>query len=169
MIKYAQSFLRKHSWFVAIFQAALVCFSLVLAWLLRFDYGLPDHIVLIRAAPILVVIRLIAIWRFGLLHGWWKYTGASDVLDVAKAVGTGSVLFVLLIQYLIPLPGFPRSIYVLEPLLTAGLLIGVRVFSRLFAESVRQDLAASQKVILIGAGAAAQTVIREMRRPGSGY
>jgi FlaA1/EpsC-like NDP-sugar epimerase len=169
MIKYAQSILRKHSWFVAIFQAALICFSLVLAWLLRFDYGLPDRIVLIRVAPILVVIRLIAIWRFGLLHGWWKYTGASDVLDVAKAVGTGSVLFILLIRYLIPVPGFPRSIYVLEPLLTAGLLTGVRVFSRLFAESVRQDVAASKKVILIGAGAAAQTVICEMRRPGSGY
>jgi FlaA1/EpsC-like NDP-sugar epimerase len=169
MIKYAQTFLRKHSWFVAIFQAVLISFSLVLAWLLRFDYRLPDRIALLEAAPVLVAIRLIAIWRFGLLHGWWKYTGASDVLDVAKAVGTGSLVFVLVIRYLIPLPGFPRSVYLLEPLLTAGLLIGVRVFSRLFAESVRQDLASSKKVILIGAGAAAQTVIREMRRPGSGY
>jgi hypothetical protein len=43
MIEYAQTFLRKHSWFVAIFQAALIGFSMVPAWLLRFDYSLPDR------------------------------------------------------------------------------------------------------------------------------
>jgi FlaA1/EpsC-like NDP-sugar epimerase len=169
MIKYAQAFLRQHSWFVAIFQAGLICFSLVLAWLLRFDYGLPDRITLFAAVPILIGIRLVAIWRFGLLHGWWKYTGASDVLDVVKAVGVGSLVFVPTVHYLIRLHGFPRSVYLLEPLLTAGLLVGVRIFSRLFAESVRQDLAAAKKVILIGAGIAAQTVIHELKRPGSGY
>lgn len=169
MIKYAQAFLRQHSWFVAIFQAGLIGFSLVLAWLLRFDYGLPDRSALLAAVPILICIRLLAIWRFGLLHGWWKYTGASDVLDVVKAVSVGSLAFVFTIHYLIPLKGFPRSVYLLEPLLTAGLLVGVRIFSRLFAESVRQDLASATKVVLIGAGVAAQTVIHELKRVGSRY
>lgn len=169
MIKYAQAFLRQHSWFVAIFQGCLICFSLVLAWLLRFDYTLPDRITLLAAVPILIAIRLIAIWRFGLLHGWWKYTGASDVVDVAKAVGVGSMAFVLTTHYLLRLTGFPKSVYLLEPLLTSGLLIGIRIFSRLFAESVRQDLASSKKVILVGAGVAAQTVIHELKRADSGY
>lgn len=169
MIKYAQAFLRQHSWFVAIFQGCLICFSLVLAWLLRFDYTLPDRLALLVSVPILIALRLIAIWRFGLLHGWWKYTGASDVLDVIKAVGVGSVAFVISIHYLLRSTGFPRSIYLLEPLLTSGMLIGVRIFSRLFAESVRQDVTSSRKVLLIGAGAAAQTVIQELKRPNSGY
>lgn len=142
---------------------------MVLAWLLRFDYTLPDRVTLIAAVPVLITIRLIAIWRFGLLHGWWKYTGASDVIDVIKAVGVGSITFVVTIHYLFRLTGFPRSVYLLEPLLTSGLLIGVRIFSRLFAESVRQDLASSKKVILVGAGAAAQTVIHELKRVDSGY
>lgn len=169
MIKYAQKFLRTHSWFVAIFQACLIAFSLLLAWLLRFDYSLPDRRSLLLALSILVPIRLTAIWRFGLLHGWWKYTGASDVLDVLKAVSVGSVAFVLTVHYLLGLHGFPRSVYVLEPVLTAGLLIGVRVFSRLVAESVRQDLVSAKKIMLIGAGVAAQTVIHELKRPKSGY
>ena len=168
MIKFAQTFLRTHSWFVAIFQAALICFSLVLAWLLRFDYTLPDRRILLAAIPLLVLVRLIAIWRFGLLHGWWRYTGASDVLDVGKATALGSVAFVLSANVL-GLRGFPRSIYLLEPLLTCGLLIGVRVLSRLFAESVRQDVTLAKTVILIGAGSAAQTVINELKRPNSGY
>ena len=169
MIKYAQALLRRHSWFVAVFQTALVCFSLVLAWLLRFDYTLPYRRVLIIALPTLVVTRLTAIWRFGLLHGWWKYTGASDVLDVVKASVVGSAAFVIIVNYLIGLHGFPRSIYVLELLITCGLLIGVRVLSRLFAESVRQNLTSARKVIVIGAGNAAQTLINELRRPNSGY
>jgi FlaA1/EpsC-like NDP-sugar epimerase len=169
MIKYAQKFLRTHSWFVAIFQAGLIAFSLVLAWLLRFDYSLPDRRSLLLALTILIPIRSVAIWRFGLLHGWWKYTGASDVLDVLKAVTIGSAVFVLTIHYLLGLHGFPRSVYVLEPVLTAGLLIGVRVFSRLVVESVRQDLVSARKVMLIGAGVAAQTVIHELKRPKSGY
>src|SRR5579864_2238773 len=107
MIKYAQTFLRNHSWFVGIFQAILICFSLVLAWLLRFDYSLPDRNILLAAIPVLLIMRLSAIWRFGLLHGWWKYTGASDVLDIVKAVGVGSVGFVITLRYLIELHGFP--------------------------------------------------------------
>lgn len=169
MIKYAKTLLDKHSWFVGIFQALLICFSLVLAWSLRFDYTLPDRGILVKAAVLLLILRLAAIWRFGLLHGWWKYTGASDVLDICKAVSAGSLGFIFIVHYVVALQGFPRSIYLLEPLLTCGLLIGVRVASRILAESVRQDLASAKKVVLIGAGVAAQTVIRELKRPGSGY
>lgn len=169
MIRYAQTFLRKHSWFVAVFQAGLICFSMILAWLLRFDYSLPDRKTLLYAMPVLVVFRLIAIRQFGLLHGWWKYTGASDILDVLKAVSLGSLAFMPFAHYVVGLRDFPRSVYLLEPVLTTGLLIGVRVLSRLLAETVRQDLASAKKVILIGAGIAAQTVINEIKRPGSGY
>lgn len=169
MIKYAQALLRKHRWFIASFQAALICSSLILAWLLRFDYSIPDRRVLFEAASILVLLRLIAIWRFGLLHGWWKYTGASDVLDIMKAVTVGSLAFIITTRYVLQLTHFPRSVYLLEPLLTCGLLIGVRVSSRLVAETVRLDLTSAKPILLIGAGVAAQTVINELKRASSGY
>jgi FlaA1/EpsC-like NDP-sugar epimerase len=72
-------------------------------------------------------------------------------------------------RYGLHVASFPRSVFVLEPVLTAGILIGVRVFSRVLAESVRQDLTASKKVLLIGAGIGAQTVVREIGRPGTEY
>ena len=169
IINLAQTLLRKNSWFVGAFQAMLILVSLILAWFLKFDFTLPDRQVLLRAACLLVVIRMAMIAIFGLLHGWWRYTGLSDTLDVGKCVLSGSVIFVLLTRYAIKMTNFPGAIYVLEPLLTAGILIGVRIFSRVLAESVRQDLAAARKVLLIGAGVAAQTVVREMLRPGSEY
>ncbi len=169
IINLAKTLLRKNSWFVGAFQAMLIFVSLILAWFLKFDFTLPQRQMLFSAAFLLVLIRMIMIARFGLLHGWWRYTGLSDALDVVKCVFLGSVIFILTIHYLTRLSAFPRAIYVLEPLLTAGTLIGVRIFSRVLAESVRQDLAAAKKVILIGAGAGAQTVVREIGRPGSEY
>ncbi len=165
----ARTLLGKNSWFVGAFQAILIFFSVILAWFLRFDFTLPDRRLLFSAACLLILIRIIAIGAFGLLHGWWRYTGLSDALDCLKAVLVGSVVFVLVLRYGFGVAGFPRAVFVLEPVLTTGMLIGVRIFSRVLAESVRQDLNASKRVLLVGAGTGAQTVVRELRRPGNEF
>jgi len=169
IINLAQTLLRKNAWFIGAFQALLTLTSLLLAWLLLFDFTLPDRAPLLSAAPLLIVVRMVFIARFGLLHGWWRYTGLSDALDVLKSVASGSVVFILLTRYLFHLEAFPRAVYVLEPVLTGAILIGVRGLSRIVAESVRQDLASSARVLLIGAGTAARTVVRELKQPDSEY
>jgi FlaA1/EpsC-like NDP-sugar epimerase len=169
MIRFAQTLLRRSTWFVAVFQAALIVFALLVSWLLRFDYTLPYRRLLLIAVPVLLLVRLLAIARFNLLHGWWRYAGISDVLDVIKAVALGSVGFIIIMHYGLGKTGFPRSVYVLEPVITAGLLCGVRLFSRVLAESVRKDYSARKRVMLIGAGSGAQTILREIRRPDSTY
>jgi FlaA1/EpsC-like NDP-sugar epimerase len=167
MIRFAQTLLRRSSWVVAFFQAGLIFSALLLAWLFRFDFTLPYRNVLLASIPVLLAVRLIAIRQFNLLHGWWRYTGISDTLDVVKAVVSGSAIFVVILRYILGVRGFPRSIYVMEPLLTAGLLIGIRMFSRVLAESVRADHDACRRVLIIGAGAGAQIILREIRRPGT--
>jgi FlaA1/EpsC-like NDP-sugar epimerase len=169
IINLAQTLLRKNAWFIGVFQALLTLTSLLLAWLLRFDFTLPDRALLLSAAPLLIVVRMVFIARFGLLHGWWRYTGLSDALDVLKSVVSGSVVFILLTRYLLHLETFPRAVYVLEPVLTGAILIGVRGLSRIVAESVRQDLASSARVLLIGAGTAARTVVQALKQPDSEY
>ncbi len=169
IITLARTLLRKNAFFVAAFQALLILVSLFMALLLRFDFTLPNRTKLLVAAVVLVAVRMSAISVFGLLHGWWRYTGLSDTLDVGKAVVTGSAAFLLVLRYLLGQVFFPRSVYVLEAVFTAGMLIGVRIFSRVLAESVRQDLSACKKVLLIGAGTGAQTVVRELKRKGIGF
>jgi FlaA1/EpsC-like NDP-sugar epimerase len=79
------------------------------------------------------------------------------------------VIFWLLVEPILRLTVFPSSIYVLEAFLTASLLIGARLACRVFAESVRENLSSGKKVLLIGAGSAAQTILREIGRRDSGY
>ena len=142
---------------------------MLLAWLLRFDFSLPYRSLLFTAAPILIVIRLGAMAYFGLLRGWWKYAGVRDGIDILKAVGIGSVLFWVIMRFMLRASGFPRTVFVLEALLTAGVLIGVRLLSRVVAESAHENLSSCKRVIVIGAGSAAEMILREIRRPGSGY
>jgi FlaA1/EpsC-like NDP-sugar epimerase len=165
----SRTLLRRPEWFIGMFQGVLTLASFLLAWLFRFDFTLPDRALLLAAAPLLVLIRIAFIILFGLLHGWWRYTGLSDALDVLKSVVAGSAVFILVMRFGIHALAFPRAVYVLEPLLTAVMLIGVRTLSRVLAESVRQDIASSARVLLIGAGVGAQTVAREIRRPRSEY
>src|SRR6266851_3987550 len=170
MIQNSPPFLiRYRSWLNAAFQAGLIFLSLLLACLLRFDFSLPDRLLLFSAAPILIVIRLAPIAYFGLLHGWWRYTGVRDALDIFKAVASGSALFWLALRFALGITSFPRSIYFLEALLTACLLAGVRVGSRLLAQSALGNFRVSKHVILIGAGSAAEMIIRETMLPDSGY
>lgn len=159
--------MRFRPWFVGVFQACLIVCSLMIAWLLRFDFSLPYRPMLLSAIPILVIVRLTAMAYFGLLHGWWKYVGIGDGIDILKAVGTGSFLFWILMRFALKAPGFPRTIYILEPVLTAGLLMAVRLLSRSIAESVTANISQSKRVVLLGAGSAAHTILRELRQPGS--
>ena len=161
--------LRYRPWFIGMFQAWLIICSLILAWLLRFDFTLPYRSILLSAIPILVFTRLATMAYFGLLRGWWKYVGIRDGIDILKAVGTGSILFWVIMRFALRATAFPRTIYVSEALLTAGLLVGVRLLSRVVAESVRENISSCKRVILIGAGSAAHTILREIRRPGSPY
>src|SRR5208283_5460915 len=151
------------TWWIALSQVILVFTSLVLAWLLRFDFSLPNRALLFSAAPLLIAIRLAAIGRFGLLHGWWRYTGVNDALDIVKAMAVSSVVFFFVMRLVHGVVAFPRTIYILEALLSMGLLAGVRLFSRILTESVSEITTSRRKVMLIGAGSAAQMVVREIK------
>jgi FlaA1/EpsC-like NDP-sugar epimerase len=159
--------LENRPWLIGIVQALLVFCSLVLAWLLRFNFDLPYRHLLLWTAPILIVIRLVTLCIFNLNHGWWHFSGINDALRIVEAVVVGTLVFYF-VMVLVGQTGFPRSVYVIEAVLTAGLLSGGRLVSRVLAESVWREVKTSKKAVLIGAGFAAQMVIREFTHSPKG-
>ncbi len=166
--KNSSALLRCRSLLVLMLQVALILCSLMGAWLLRFEFQVPDPALLRSAALILIIVRLAVMPFFNLMHGWWRYTGISDAVDVLKATVTGSLIFLAIVRYGLGLKVFPLSVYVLEGLITLMLLIGIRVLLRMLAESVRAD-SASKRLLLVGAGHAAQMIIRETQGVETGY
>jgi FlaA1/EpsC-like NDP-sugar epimerase len=165
--------LNQRTWAIVLLQGLLVFSSLVMAWTLRFEFSCPQPALLLAAAPVLLILRLASMARFGLFHGYWRYSGLRDAEDVLKSVGLGTAGFVFAIRYVLGMTRFPLSIYVLEALLTALLLGGVRFFSRaLLQRSRRIDRRRRHddppgRVLIVGAGAGAEMLIREL--PQHGY
>ncbi|HEV2731882.1 MAG TPA: nucleoside-diphosphate sugar epimerase/dehydratase, partial [Terriglobales bacterium] len=95
-------------------------------------------------------------------------SGISDAVDVLKAILTGSLAFFAIVRYGLGLSVIPLSIYALEGLIAFMLLLGVRVLSRVLAETVRAD-SSSKRLLLVGAGHAAQMIIRETQEVETGY
>jgi FlaA1/EpsC-like NDP-sugar epimerase len=168
LLRLPQILFHRRPVFIYVFQAMLVFTSLVLGWLLRFDFSLPYRRVLLASGLLLVVVRLITLRLFNLNHGWWHFASVSDAIGILKAVAVGSVAFFVLNRYLFGSTAFPRSVYVMEAVFTACLLAGARLVSRVLVESVRRDSSRSKRVMVVGAGFAAQMVIRELARPNSG-
>jgi FlaA1/EpsC-like NDP-sugar epimerase len=156
----------KNRFFVALGEVLLIALSVTIAWLLRFDFTLPYPQVLLTAMPILVLLRVLGMARFNLFHGYWRYTGISDALDILKAVALGSVGFLAAERWILGEKRFPLSVYCIELILTVCMLVGVRVLSRAALQSAvnASDRDNRKTVVVIGAGSAAAMLLRQLPR-----
>lgn len=151
---------------IAVMLAAAAAFSVVAAYLLRFDLSVPkgerQMIPLVVAAA--VAVKLGVFFAAGLHHGWWRWTDTRDLLRLGAANFTGSAVFSAL---MLSTQGshVPRSIYVIDfvicSLVTAGLRMMARIVKELSLEEPRGK--GRKQVLIYGAGAAGMALAREMR------
>jgi FlaA1/EpsC-like NDP-sugar epimerase len=150
--------------------AFLVGLSVLLAWLLRFEFHLPNLALLLSVMPVLIFLRVVSLAKVGLLHSYWRYTSISDVTETGKATLIGSLGFFVSVRYLLGLKAFPLSVYCLEAILTLILLLGVRLIAASVMPKPPKEQPAdrrrSQRVLIAGAGFAGQMLIRELREAG---
>jgi FlaA1/EpsC-like NDP-sugar epimerase len=160
--------LRLRFWLIFALNILLVCASVIAAWLLRFEFTLPHRRILFAALPLLILMRLGAMGRFNLLHGYWRYTGISDITDIVQATALGSVGFLIAERWVLGIKAFPITIYCLEALLTVAALCGVRLFSRMLVQAISGNSRARAKktVLIVGAGEAGDGLLKELSHSG---
>ncbi len=158
---------------ILLLHVVLVFLAAVSAWALRFEFHLPNLQLLLTLLPILIAYRLAAFARFGLLHGYWRYTGLHDGIDMLKALLLSSAGFLVCVRYFLRIKAFPLSVYCLELLLAAFVLLGVRLLYRAVMQSKAvapgPDRRRSRRVLIVGAGFAAQLLIRELKQAGPAW
>lgn len=117
--------------------------------------------------PIAVVVHIGANWFAGLYGQMWRYASIAEARRVlASGFGSGAVLFVL--SYLLNL-GMPRSVIILGALVVTYFLGGLRFQSRLFAFNRAMVRRSGLRVVVVGAGEAAASIVREMlNNPAAG-
>lgn len=146
-------------------QTFLLVLSYYSAFLLRFDFN-PDASVRLffwKTVGIVVILKLLFFHAFGLLRGWWRYVGMSDLLDISKATIASSVILLGVVQLGIGPSGYPRSVLLLDMALTILATGGARFAVRAYTESV-QHCAAQKNTLIVGAGEAGSVMVRELQR-----
>lgn len=155
---------------------AITATSFWLAMLLRFEFDLPANTKasLLANIGLLVACRVVvaAVFR---LHRWsFRFSGLPDGARIAMAGLFGTCLFALGLYLLhLDLPGGtferpPRSVIVMELLLTTTLMASLR-FSPRLALMYRTDLKRARaedaiRTVIVGAGAAGEMLLRDLQR-----
>ncbi len=152
----------------------IVAVSYALAYVLRFDVEFPGSygsLFLATLGPLLIV-RLGAFIYYRLYSGWWTYVGVRDMIALLKAVAVSTVLFASYLVLSGNANGFPRSVLVIDALLTVAFMAGVRFGLRILRESRRPTSSGPRprRVMIVGAGDAGELLLREMHNnPRLGY
>ncbi|MGH7664859.1 MAG: polysaccharide biosynthesis protein [Gemmatimonadaceae bacterium] len=159
---------------LAALQILLVCVSYALAFLLRFEWNFPEGYIgmFLATLPWLILFRLLAFAYFRLHRGWWRYVGMRDLVALVKAVTVSSLMFTAALVFLGHYgDGFPRSLVIIDAMLTVGLVGGVRFALRAARESRRPGRPKrTRRALIIGAGDAGELLLREMHNnPRLGY
>jgi FlaA1/EpsC-like NDP-sugar epimerase len=146
---------------VHVLQAALATY---LAFLLRFEGVIPAEKVslMVSYLPYLMVIRLLFYYNSRLYRDLWRYSSISNLIKIVTTVTLGSVVFFVLVRFLIQDHSYPRSIYILDWMFLILLSGGTRLAMRILREYMQSE-PAGKRVLIIGAGDAAEMMVRDMK------
>jgi FlaA1/EpsC-like NDP-sugar epimerase len=113
------------------------------------------------------ILQILCFWRLRLYRIAWRYVGLHDLTSVAKGVTLSSVLFV---AGLSAMGGqqYPRSVLILDWLLTCFLVGGLRISLRA-GTVLRAGLQAQRgeprrRLLIVGAGDHGEALAREVGR-----
>lgn len=163
----------RNFWIMIFGDAFLLTASYFFAYYLRFDGNIPSREMgnFVRTVQWIVPLKLVCFYFFGLYKEMWRYTSLQDLKSLISACAASSVIIVLVLLFTVRFVGFPRSIFIIDLLLTflflGGFRIGVRLYYRPVGSNGRSPFLRKRhdhlkKVLIIGAGAAAEMLQREI-------
>jgi len=120
-----------------------------------------------QATAVMVVLAKLAVFmRFGVHRGWTRYVSFHDLIQISKAATVGLLVFVLLKVLAAPQAGVPRTVFVLDWILSIAAIGGMRSISRLLAERDPLPLLDRGRtpVFIVGANASGEGLLRAIRR-----
>jgi FlaA1/EpsC-like NDP-sugar epimerase len=148
--------------------ASLVAAAYYLAYVLRFDSGIPHRYdLLLERTIVFVVLMKVAIFAlFGLYSKLWRFVDQKDFESTVKAVVVATVVVIAALFLLFPSKTDPpRGVIALDFLITLALVAGSRFLVRAATERPTRFLErASREVLIVGAGNGGQQVAFELRR-----
>lgn len=167
MIKFKASWLSISAF---AFDLCSVALAWVCAYIIRFDGAVPDDFRIGALYALVWVLPLYgAMFRLlGLYRGMWVFASLPDLVRIAKAIGFGAVLVMIASVIIQPAPIIPRSVLAVSPMLLFLGMGGARAIYRAAKEFYLYGglVGQGKPVLVLGAGNAAASIVRELKRSG---
>jgi len=166
----------RHRFWQLVVDAGLAAAAWYLAFRLRFDPRIPPYYQTLfnRTIWIVILIQLTVFVLFGFYNRWWRYVSTRDMWGAARGVVVACLVSSVVVYFASPVQQvrLPRSVAIMDFLLLLAFVAGARMLARTLMErpSARGLVARGKEVIVVGAGDAAQLIVKELlRSPSLGY
>jgi FlaA1/EpsC-like NDP-sugar epimerase len=157
------------------FHVVVFTVAYALAYMVRFDFSVPDVYAhtFKTSLPVVIGVELLIGVAFSFYRGWWRYVGLADVVRIV--IGLSLALVVLVgAWYAADAIGFdpsrvkaPRGVLLINWAFSILALFGTRVVIRVTRDRLRADddhtSEQQKRVIIIGAGDAGESLAREIQ------
>ena len=161
---------RNRTLLMSICDAIIVVSSAFLAIALRFDISHIPRVPLenaLRLCPLYIGFTIAVMWIFKLYNRIWSYASSKELFDILKV----SLIIEALIVASHMLLGrqMPRSFYPIQFLVMTVMFLLMRfyvVITNAVKGTYRKERI-DRRIMLIGAGSAADIIIKELKKEGS--
>ena len=162
--------LSRNLFLMLIGDAIIIIIAMSLSILFRFDFEIPIYLRDLLSSQTLLTIlfvKLSCFRLFSLYKGMWRYTSVWDLFNIIKSNIIATTCLIALAYYYIGFESMSRSLFLIDLVLTTGIIcisrLGIRIFfshtMRILVSKNSENI--KKKILLIGAGDTGQTILRQ--------
>jgi UDP-GlcNAc:undecaprenyl-phosphate GlcNAc-1-phosphate transferase len=142
----------------------LLAFAYYLSYRLRFEGTAFSFYfkIFLRSLPMIIACKLAVFFVMGVYRGLWSFISTTDVGLLIRASLVGSILSIAALTFVYRFKGFSKGVFLIDWIISTGLLLGVRGSFRMFLETQKRQTLSGKKVLIYGAGRAGELLLREI-------
>ncbi len=153
-----------------VIDAMIMTFTIIFAFYLRLGWPLSSQYLdfLQKFLVPFMLLKLSIFYGLGMYRRLWRYASVQELRVIAQSVVLASFT-VLFLSYSLGTIPIPRSVFIVDGLLTLFMIGGLRFFGRIFAElrGLRRMSSTARRELIVGAGSAGGMLAKEMLKSSS--
>lgn len=166
-----KTLINRLTFFALLHDVIAAVFAWWFAYMLRFNFDLPDHFVSVvwETASWVIPLQAAIFVMFGLYQGVWRFASIPDLYRILKALIFSAVVVAAVMFMFQPDDVVvPRTVLIVDPILLLVLMAGSRFSYRMWKEHRLYGYAGKQgkPVIVVGAGVPAVSLVKDLSRSG---
>jgi len=142
----------------------LIAFSYYLSYRLRFSAAEFAFYfkTFLHSLPAIIACKFVAFFVVGIYRGFWRFMSTDDVFAFVKASTLATIFSIAAVTFLYRFMDFSKGLFVIDWLLTTGLLLGTRGSFRMALDFMSRKTLSGERALIYGAGRGGEILLREI-------